>query len=401
MRASRPHLTPALACLMWTALLVGNSSIATAQWGTSEEHVSVVPHGVPPGGTVSPEFDKVILDLRLGHILRARAFRGDQRVSGVRNVGDKVILDVNLRCTDSPDTDSTRYSEMGPYTIALATPGALPDSGAYEVMRGASEGLLDGAYAIASSSRIRKSPHTVSLTFFTAEDAERLCGSASAGTERLSMDVAMHCARSEESRQGGAGGIIETTASFDVIVACDPNYRVPSTTPVRWRHACPDGWVVNGTDHQVAENGTNTASCVKAGTPAGPRACPYYYLFDPVLQTYVKQGEIMQNLVGRASEALQEETIPARFITDGRLRVSIREEKHEVSFINYLALQVGDRLIPPEPTAGVTASLARWDEDYLRMSTGDEVTLVFDVGPVGPTEPMRLLSAGYYEPTPP
>ena len=57
-------------------------------------------------------------------------------------------------------------------------------------------------------------------------------------------------------------------------------------------------------------------------------------------------------------------------------------------------------MIAPEPASAVTGLLAQQDEHYFRMSTGDELTLVFDLGVITPMEPIRSLSAGYYEPFP-
>lgn len=128
----------------------------------------------------------------------------------------------------------------------------------------------------------------------------------------------------------------------------------------------------------------------------GAPACPYYYVYDPQARSFVKQGEILRDLLGKEMEAMQREPISWSLVENGKLVISISEEKDEVAYIDYLALRVGDTVISANGPGSALALVAARDGSYLTMDTGEELTLEFDLSGSQEGIPIQLLSAGYY-----
>lgn len=124
----------------------------------------------------------------------------------------------------------------------------------------------------------------------------------------------------------------------------------------------------------------------------GPKACPFLYVYGD--GGYVKLGEILGDLMDESLEKMEARRIRPEFVVNGRLKIRIAEERHELTFLNAVALRAGGRLLKPR---ACPPSLSAEDDRYLELSCGEHVDLSFEI-PSGSEDDLELLCTGFYKP---
>ena len=123
------------------------------------------------------------------------------------------------------------------------------------------------------------------------------------------------------------------------------------------------------------------------------RACPFVYSIVDGVE--VQQGEIIKMLVGSQAEATQE--LPVQFtVVNGIVTLTIREEKYETSYIDWLELSVNG-----QPLQMLTADerLNGIDGNRFVLKQGEEILVQFQVPEYLAGQTMGILSShGYYVP---
>jgi hypothetical protein len=122
-------------------------------------------------------------------------------------------------------------------------------------------------------------------------------------------------------------------------------------------------------------------------------ACPWVYVFNG--HTFERRSEVLRNLESKTLEATQRQALGPLPVENGVIRLQIREEKPEVTYLDALYLEVGG--MPVWPDAGLLAAV---DQRYLVLRQGDGYELTFDVaalaGDAASVE-ATAVSTGYYD----
>ncbi len=108
------------------------------------------------------------------------------------------------------------------------------------------------------------------------------------------------------------------------------------------------------------------------------------------------QGEILRHLAGRKLEARQSLALTTETECGSPVRVRLSENKPEITYLDEVYLQVGDRRIPPGDCA--VARYCANDGRYHRLAPGDSLELVFDIPDRLACTPATLVADGYYAP---
>jgi hypothetical protein len=136
-------------------------------------------------------------------------------------------------------------------------------------------------------------------------------------------------------------------------------------------------------------------------------SCPWLYVHDG--NDFRKRIEIIRDLRSPELEGRQSAMLEQVRIVDGVIRIQIREELDECSFVDQVSLELPDgTILPGLPAAaaataqGAPAALAAQDGHYHVMQQGDVVELWFDASGLAASvlEAVRVVSAGYYLPHP-
>ncbi len=122
-------------------------------------------------------------------------------------------------------------------------------------------------------------------------------------------------------------------------------------------------------------------------------ACPFVYLVaNDGSETFM--GEILRNVVGR--DAYQAQTLAVDGLSAERVRITMREEKAEITYLDEVHLVVDGVAISPR-ACDDSATAPRYcaaDHQAHVMNEGDELVLEFDA-PAGSRE---LSATGFYIP---
>jgi len=178
---------------------------------------------------------------------------------------------------------------------------------------------------------------------------------------------------------GYGGGVVTLDGEGRLSIASD---ECPDTVTVVYR---TQGW-------ELLEDDRHT---VRTSRPQECAACPRVYLLAG--DRFEPRGEILRDLRGpelRAQQALA--LSPDRSRRPGtELVIELREEKDEVTFLDEVYLEVGDRRIDPADCGAARYCAA--DGAYHLLHRGDRLRLTFslegtDAGSV------RLIATGYYVP---
>jgi hypothetical protein len=124
-------------------------------------------------------------------------------------------------------------------------------------------------------------------------------------------------------------------------------------------------------------------------------SCPWLYVHDG--KDYVKFTEVLKDVVGEENCKTDYVVIPSSFIIDNKLKILIREEKEEITFIDGISLFVNDKEIVPN--SAISEQITYSDDNYLILKRDESIDLIFDLDESIPTEGMiELRVRGYYEP---
>lgn len=123
-------------------------------------------------------------------------------------------------------------------------------------------------------------------------------------------------------------------------------------------------------------------------------SCPWLCVFDG--NSYVKQEEVIKDVVGRKNQSTTVVTLAPEALIDGKVRIQIREEKDEVSYLDQIVLKVGEQEFV---ASNKKSELGSIDGNYLSLSKGDVVELEFDL-PENVAGTLEVHATGYYEPDP-
>jgi len=118
-------------------------------------------------------------------------------------------------------------------------------------------------------------------------------------------------------------------------------------------------------------------------------ACPWVWVTDDGV-TWQRRVEIIQNLNTRAKEGHQRVSLGRVRIIDGQVRLQVREEKSEISYLDAVALEVGGRVIAAE-----LEDLGAADGAYRVLRLGDRLELRFEVEERGVVDAW-VHATGYY-----
>ncbi|TAE09656.1 MAG: hypothetical protein EAZ95_15750 [Bacteroidetes bacterium] len=123
-------------------------------------------------------------------------------------------------------------------------------------------------------------------------------------------------------------------------------------------------------------------------------SCPWLYIWNGT--EFVKNAEVIQDIVGKAQETTTRTTLSPAVVVGKTLKIQIREEKDEISYLNRVALRVGEQTILPTQCP---QALQIKDAQYHTLRKGDMIELEFTLSEL-PSLPIVLETTGYYEPEP-
>lgn len=123
-------------------------------------------------------------------------------------------------------------------------------------------------------------------------------------------------------------------------------------------------------------------------------SCPWLCVYDG--EGYVKQEEVIKDVVGYENRTTTVAEIAPEAIIEGQVRIQIREEKDEVSYLDRVVLQLGDQVLLPIAS---DERLHEADDSFLDLHKGQSVELAFDI-PEGYEGPLEVKVTGYYHPSP-
>jgi hypothetical protein len=122
-------------------------------------------------------------------------------------------------------------------------------------------------------------------------------------------------------------------------------------------------------------------------------ACPWVYVFNGT--AFERRSEILRNLKSKSLESTQRHLLGPTPVQDGIIRLQIREEKPEITYLDALHLEING--IPVRPDIGVLHDI---DGQYLMLRQGDVYELTFDVSTFvsnnNSVKPV-IVSTGYYQ----
>jgi hypothetical protein len=126
-------------------------------------------------------------------------------------------------------------------------------------------------------------------------------------------------------------------------------------------------------------------------------ACPWVYVHNG--RVFERHSEILRNLNSKAKEGTQRQSLGQVPVHAGIIRLQIREEKPETTYLDALHLEVNGLTIQLHPETAEAPILNTVDGDYLVLRKGDTYELKFDVSTVisDSTEVETIIvSTGYY-----
>ncbi|MBN1220130.1 MAG: LysM peptidoglycan-binding domain-containing protein [Anaerolineae bacterium] len=127
-------------------------------------------------------------------------------------------------------------------------------------------------------------------------------------------------------------------------------------------------------------------------------ACPWVYVFNG--QTFERRSEILRNLKSKSLETTQRVPLGAIPVQDGLIRLQIREEKPETTYLDTLYLEVEGTPVWPNAKLPQAGLLAQVDQHYLVLQRGDVFELTFDVSALTSETALvevMIVSTGYYD----
>jgi hypothetical protein len=126
-------------------------------------------------------------------------------------------------------------------------------------------------------------------------------------------------------------------------------------------------------------------------------ACPWIYVFNG--DSFERRSEILRNLKSKTLETTQRHRLGLAPAQNGIIRLQIREEKSETTYLDAFYLEVGGRPVWPDAKLPQAELLTGIDQHYLVLQQGDVYELTFDVSDItgdATLVEITTVSAGYY-----
>jgi len=136
-------------------------------------------------------------------------------------------------------------------------------------------------------------------------------------------------------------------------------------------------------DHSLFSSSRSTSGGIIS--PYIDIACPYLYLNYNNKQIFY--SEILENQEGILNDKISETSIDSFYIKDNKLNIYIKEEKNEISYIDYIYIKIGDITIKPINY--------EFKDKYTSLRQGEQIELEFNI-PSDIKENIVLISKGYY-----
>ena len=125
-------------------------------------------------------------------------------------------------------------------------------------------------------------------------------------------------------------------------------------------------------------------------------ACPFVYLNQNIENKF--QGEILRHLDKQNKEGWQRLKVFPENIENGKIKITLSEEKDEETYLNALYLEVNDKKILPTITDNQINKIIRDDDKYLTIKKGDFLEFTFPYESSDLSN-VYLHAKGFYIPT--
>ena len=126
-------------------------------------------------------------------------------------------------------------------------------------------------------------------------------------------------------------------------------------------------------------------------------SCPWLYVYNG--KCFVKQTEILKDVVGQANKTTTYFTIDPKVVIDGKLRLKVQEEKDEITHLEQLQVRIDGKVYRPQYSKKYSKLLAQNDEQYLKLKKGTSVEVIFDLPKnLQASDKIVLESTGFYIP---
>ena len=123
--------------------------------------------------------------------------------------------------------------------------------------------------------------------------------------------------------------------------------------------------------------------------------CPFVYIKQN--NVYIKQGEIIKNQNSKELDKYDYLEIPFEMIENNILEIKISEEKDEISYLDHIYLQVGNKIIQPECKTEILQKIQLNDSEYYQLQKGEYFELKFNLpANIDKSTKIQLVAKGYY-----
>lgn len=150
---------------------------------------------------------------------------------------------------------------------------------------------------------------------------------------------------------------------------------------------------VNEVYNIILENGN---LYIANGLIASPK-CPFVYVKNN--GSFEKIDEILKNQMTSKLDKYNYLNIPYEMVDNRKLTVKISEEKEEISYLDHIYLQVGNKIITPICEKNILKKIQDNDNEYYQLNNGEFIELQFKLPKnIDKYEKIQLVAKGYYEP---
>lgn len=125
-------------------------------------------------------------------------------------------------------------------------------------------------------------------------------------------------------------------------------------------------------------------------------SCPWLYVYNG--KEYIKETEIIKDVAGKENETTTSYQLCHKSVVNGYIKVLVKEEKEETTYLDKLVLRVnGVEILPSNTTSSVLNSD---DKNYLILEKGESFEVEFKVGAeITKNTEIVIESTGYYNPS--
>ena len=150
------------------------------------------------------------------------------------------------------------------------------------------------------------------------------------------------------------------------------------------------GWPSLSAICYVAKNSAWVVYDINCTTITPGSACPFlYFQMDDGKNHFYSEVIKNQNNIDLDKEDTL--AINTRYIVNGKLTIILKEEKDEISFIDYLKLVINGTEVNPENNP--------FTDKYIPLRKGETLELVFTITtPITDIKDLKIITKGYYQP---